>query len=167
MKENLKQRNWFDNDNTQSSKDEIRKLETHLTKTYVDPYRANSFNFFIIKVDNEILYEEDSEEHKDRVGLSSVLTATKSDNAYYNVPRKQPDFPPSILLGEVIGVNPNSRGNVKHDPIDITKQCLEVSGRKWKRIGSDGMPYNIASSLLDDIYVCSTCSSDTDLRDIN
>jgi len=54
MKETLKPGNWFDNDNTQSGIDEIRKLETHLAKTYMDPYRANTFNFFITQVDNEI-----------------------------------------------------------------------------------------------------------------
>ena len=152
MKENLKPGNWFDNDNTQSSIDEIRKLETHLANTYMDPYRAYTFNFFITQVDNEIWYDEDSEEHKDHVSLSNVLTATKSDkyvcakccklndksndicencnhdpntifdrSAYYNVPSKLPYCPPSILLGEVIGVNPNSRENVKYVLKDITK----------------------------------------------
>ena len=83
----------------------------------------------------------------------------------YDIPCNLPKFPPTIALGEVIGVNPNSRETVKYVLREISNQCMGGSLRKWIRIGCDGVPYNIAVKLLDEIYVCSNCSSHIDLKE--
>lgn len=68
-----------------------------------------------------------------------------------------------VTPGEIIGVNPNSRETVKTVLIGIGKASKVGTDREWIRVGCDGVPYNIASSLLNDIYICNDCGEEIDI----
>lgn len=83
---------------------------------------------------------------------------------YDDVPSAHRELPAKVKMGEIIGLNPNSRESVKAVIKNILKQCNVGEHRKWIRIGCDGVPYSIADSLIDSLVVCCICKEEIDLR---
>lgn len=83
---------------------------------------------------------------------------------YSDVPSCHFELPAMVKMGEVIGVNPNSRESVKEVLKNVLKQCDVGRSRKWVRIGCDGVPYSIADSLIDSLVICPVCNEELDLQ---
>ena len=71
-----------------------------------------------------------------------------------------PDDPPSIKLGEIIPVNPNSYKSIKIVFKNLQDQSEVGKKRKWVRIGFDGVPYRMASQIIKNTIECLSCKNE-------
>ena len=83
---------------------------------------------------------------------------------YGTVPSQHPDKPPFVQLGEIVDGNPNSSKTVKALLQNLAGQADVGKRRKWIRVGFDGVPYNIAASLIDNVVVCNVCGAEVDTK---
>ena len=82
---------------------------------------------------------------------------------YGDVPNHHPSIPCSVHMGEIVDLNPNSQKAIKQLLLNIREQGEVGVKRKWVRVGVDGVPYNIAASLLDNNVVCDVCQAVIDV----
>lgn len=62
---------------------------------------------------------------------------TTRDRLYSEVPSKHHILVPNIAMGEVIGVNPNSKETIKQVLINVKQQCNIATDRYLIRFGAD------------------------------
>ena len=79
---------------------------------------------------------------------------------YVDAPDIRPKEKPGIKLGETIGENPNSFSSIKKVLKDIVKQCKVGKDRCWLRVGFDGVPYRMASEIIENYVVCNGCGNE-------
>ena len=80
------------------------------------------------------------------------------------VPNGHPKEKPTIKLGEIIGVNPNSYKTIKEVLFNILQQ-VKSDERTSVKIGFDGVPYRIAKELIDTVHFCNGCEEISDLKE--
>lgn len=83
---------------------------------------------------------------------------------YGSIPHGHPSTKPNISMGEIIGVNPNSRENLKKVVKGISNQVSLANERKWVRLGFDGVPYRIVQSIIENLVICESCGAEIDLK---
>ena len=71
---------------------------------------------------------------------------------------------PSIKLGEIIGVNPNSYQTIREVLQNLLLQAGVLTKREWVRIGFDGVPYRIAYDLIENTMQCDICKELIDIK---
>ena len=71
-----------------------------------------------------------------------------------NVPSCHPQKTPHIKLGEIIGVNPNSYETIKQVLLNLLEQRKVPQKREWVCVGFDGVPYRIATDLMENMRQC-------------
>ena len=98
---------------------------------------------------------------------NSSQTISSRELLYGDIPHNHPNEKPSIKIGEIIGVNPNSRTTIKQVLENLCKQGKVGTERAWICLGFDGVPYRIASSLRDEILICSSCNKQIDSKHVS
>ena len=71
---------------------------------------------------------------------------------------------PHIKLREIIGVNANSYETVKQVLLNLLKQAEVPQKRKWVHVGFDGVPYQIATNLIENMKQCTIYNALIDLK---
>ena len=92
------------------------------------------------------------------------LQTSQNRELMYDVPNGHPKEKPTIKLGEIIGVNPNSYKTIKEVLFNLLQQ-VKSDERTWVRIAFDGVPYRIAKELIDKVYFCNCCEEIIDLKE--
>jgi hypothetical protein len=82
---------------------------------------------------------------------------------YGDVPNGHPAEKPSIKMGEIIGVNPNSKASLKVVLAKLSEQAGIGKEREWVRIGFDGVPYRMVDNIIKTHVVCDVCGAEVDL----
>jgi ribosomal protein L40E len=190
-RKDLKPSEWSNNERPNSeTTDDITKLETHLNEDYFRPYRIEFQAGLLKEVKEEIKFEgSQTTDHVDLVESapkdSSVCTkcsaifpkhmsiCPKCSNKRHNisdrivlygdVPSVHPDAKPSVKMGEIIGVNPNSKDTLTCVLDNLSKQCGIGEGRAWVRLGFDGVPYRIVDNIIKETVVCEVCGEEVDI----
>lgn len=174
------------------SSDQIIAKDEQLYNNIFRPYRFAFIEKTINDVVNELSYDELSDEYKDHVTFSRVIaerqplfricsncqreclkTQSVCQNCNYDcstIERKAlySDIPKGvesksiINVGEIIGVNPNSKENVQTVLDALAIECGIDKQRKWVRVGSDGVPYNLILNIISNVFTCSSCGDRVD-----
>jgi hypothetical protein len=190
-RQDLKPGNWPEKSREDTMSD-ITVLEDKLNEHYFRPMRQAFQTSVLDEVMEELHFEEggpldhvemveeiDSSTH--RVCSKCTTTYKKSQTCcpkcsnkpnnikdrselYGDIPNGHPSLKPNIKMGEIIGVNPNSRENLKHVVKDLRKQAGVGYERQWVRIGFDGVPYRIVESIIKDVVVCEECGEEVDTK---
>ena len=71
----------------------------------------------------------------------------------YNVPNGHPENLPTIKLGKIIGVNPNSYSSIKKVLCNLISQTVSDECR-WIAVGFDGVAYRIAKEMTENTVKC-------------
>ena len=71
---------------------------------------------------------------------------------------------PTIKLGEIISVNPNSYKTIREVLFNLLQQ-VKSDERTRVRIGFDGVPYRIAKELIDKVHFCNGCEEIIDIKE--
>ena len=79
--------------------------------------------------------------------LTSNVTKSRANACSKWTPYKEK---PTIKIGKIIGVNPNSHKTIKEVLFNLLQQ-VKSDERAWVRIGFDGVPYQIAKELIDKV----------------
>ena len=95
--------------------------------------------------------------------LHTVQNTSDRLALYGDIPSKHPPSTPSVKMGEIIDLNPNSYLTVKTLLHNLRDQAEVGVKRKWLRVGFDGVPYGIASSLIDNTVVCNSCDKEMNI----
>ena len=98
------------------------------------------------------------------ISCGCQLQTSQNRELMYDVPNGHPKEKPTIKLGEIIGVNPNSYKTIKEVLFNLLQQ-VKSDERTWVRIGFDGVPYGIAKELIDKVYFCNGCEEIIDLKE--
>ena len=77
---------------------------------------------------------------------------------YGDISRYHPENPPKIILGEIIGVNPNSYEIIKTVLENLQEQAGVGKEKGWTQVGFDGIPYRIASEIIEHTKLCLLCN---------
>lgn len=190
--ENLKPSNWSGKMNMTEINKKVTELEESLNASVFRPYRCRQQSEALEKVKQEIKVDNITGEVKDHVqycvaneGVNVCVNCSKVYGKNYNlcthcnhnpnnisdrsklykfVDVNHPPQPAKVAMGEIIGVNPNSRQTIKHVLKELLRQGNVPNERKWIRIGFDGVPYRIADSLINDIVICGVCGEEVDLQ---
>ena len=98
------------------------------------------------------------------ISCGCQLQTSQNRELMYDVPNGHPKEKPTIKLGEIIGVNPNSYKTIKEVLFNLLQQ-VKSDERTWVRIGFDGIPYRIAKELICKVYFCNGCEEIIDLKE--
>ena len=82
---------------------------------------------------------------------------------YGDVQSNHPTLLPYVKMGEIVDLNPNSIESIKTLLRNLKEQSGVGKQRKWVRMGFDGVPYGIASSIIDNTVVCSVCKQELNI----
>ena len=111
-------------------------------------------NKFIIERINKV-YEEHSKDGKDFISTLidnpdlDIPRGPTNDDPHSFLQHNHPDNPPTVVIGEPVMVNPCSYDSVKHVLQSLLNSIVTNTDRKWTIIGCDGLPYILASRLID------------------
>ena len=83
---------------------------------------------------------------------------------YGDVPSQHPEEPPLVKMGEIVDVNPNSRKSIRVLLEKLVEQSNVGETRQWIRVGFDGVPYGISSSIIASVVVCNVCHAEVDTK---
>lgn len=188
----LRPENWMPSECTEKVfKDKIDECEKNLNETIFRPFRYEYQENLIKQAHVEIKQNNNNVDHVDMYtnctsDVKSVCSKCccvhdKQLNScpqcqydpnniesrtilYRNVPSKHPEMLPNIKMGEIIGLNPNSRDSITEILKQIKTQTGVGSDRKWIRLGFDGVPYNIADSIIESLIICDICQQEIDTQ---
>ena len=81
---------------------------------------------------------------------------------YGDISSYHPENAPEIKLGEIIGANPNSY-ETKTVLENLRKPAGVGKEKAWIRVGFDGVPYRIASEIIEHTKLCLLCNEIIDI----
>ena len=82
---------------------------------------------------------------------------------YGDISSYHPENPHEIKLGEIIGVNPNSYETIKTVLENLREQAGVGKEKTWRQVGFDGIPYCIASEIIEHMRLCLLCNDIIDI----
>ena len=82
---------------------------------------------------------------------------------YDDISSYHPENPPEIKLGEIIGVNPNSYEIIKTVLENLQEQAGVGKEKGWTQVGFDGIPYRVASEIIEHTKLCLLCNEIIDI----
>ena len=91
-------------------------------------------------------------------------TTSPDCKTMYNVPNGHPENLPTIKLGKIIGVNPNSYSSIKKVLCNLISQTVSDECR-WIAVGFDGVAYRIVKEMTENTVKCLECGDIIDLKE--
>ena len=118
--------------------------------TVFEKYR----NHFVIERLNKVYKEQltDGTDFIDKLVNDITIDIPRgntNEDPYLFIEHNHPESPPEIKLGEPVLTNPCSYASVKEVLDSLLHTIVNNTDRKWTILGCDGLPYILASRLID------------------
>ncbi|XP_062608370.1 uncharacterized protein LOC134270197 [Saccostrea cucullata] len=142
----------------QAKKDSLEKLKAQ--EILFEKDFSKSRHGFISKRINEIIKQQSKEDGwKDHVDKKKdhPREIDPPNERYTFIPSCHEAGPSKVIAGEPIFENPCSYEAVEKVLDHLLEEAEVGTTRHWTAVGCDGLPYVLASRIIEELYICPTC----------